>query len=98
MFERTFLWNNNNKSELPKSRYTLLFTGISLSFYLKVKVDEKEEDEDDWETFAEINISKNNDKMLKNLKPMTVKLIPGFTINFEEESIFDPSRWEYLMR
>lgn len=90
VFERTFTWNL--EVQQPKVRDTLIFTGIAGSLYMKIEVTQG-----DSEVFDEEIGSSNSDKPKEN-KPITIELIPGFTINFDEKPVFEKSTWEGLMK
>lgn len=95
VFEKTFTWDFTALE--PKVRDTLIFTGIAGTLYMKMKV-EIEDEEDDWGTVVETEVGSSNPDKPTEIKPITVELIPGFTINFDEQPIFDQSMWEHLMR
>ncbi|TPN82963.1 hypothetical protein [Aquimarina algicola] len=89
LYERNFKWKFEAKQ--PTVQDTILFTGIAGSLYMKLEV--------------EINNRRvfgkkagSEDKKTGKPKPIKVELIPGFTINFKEQPIFEQSMWDYLMR
>ncbi|WP_438711105.1 hypothetical protein ACSTS3_21545 [Aquimarina muelleri] len=90
VFERTFKWQFETKQ--PTVRDTLIFTGIAGSLYMKVKVKKGEED------ILDEEIGNSNLDNRQESTPITLELIPGFTINFKEQPIFEQSMWEYLIR
>jgi len=67
---------------------TLIFTGIKGELLMKVEVQERNENEnDDWDSVINVDISKKGDK--GKTKAIDFDLIPGFTINFDKQPVFD---------
>ncbi|WP_298503535.1 hypothetical protein [uncultured Maribacter sp.] len=93
-FERTFKWAVKNKQ--PTVRDTIIFTGIAGSLYMNLELEIN--NDNDWETIVDEEIGTTNADKPEEKKPINVELIPGFTINFDEQPIFEQSFWEYLMR
>ena len=77
-FERTFTYSDSWAQ--PVSTDKVIFTGIVLTLFVKVKVEEDKEK--GWDNVID-------KKMGTKDKPLAGVLLPGFTIDFEKQPIFE---------
>jgi len=91
VFERVFSYGNTS---LPTSTDTLVFTGIKGKLLFKIKL-EKRDKSGDFGTITDVDVSEED----INGDPEAIEfdLIPGFTINFNEQIVFDKSLIKSLM-
>jgi hypothetical protein len=95
-YERTFTYKDHAQ---PVYRDTLIFTGIILQGYVMVKINIIEEESlDENENSETTKIEYGKKDSTGNKEMVSIELIPAFTINMTETSIFDKETWKQTMQ
>jgi hypothetical protein len=108
-YERTFTYKSHKS---PVYQDTLIFTGVVLQGYVMVKVEQIKGDKDFGEVFkTEVGTTTEATQRVEDPKTgevteqkvpqkemVSMELIPAFTINMTETSIFDKEIWKQTMQ